>query len=257
MARVNVRFWYQVTAPVKAVIVVTVWPVCMRSETAPLNVLDVAMNRFLKFTLPVCLSLLTFVPLAASVEAAGKKEVSIALSETQIGAVQKINAYFNSFQSLRGDFTQISPKGQATRGVLSLAKPGNIRFDYAPPNPLLIVSDGKWLTIMNRTKQKGDQVPLKSTPLRLIVAPKIDLLAEANILAFEQADGLTTVALSDKKGSLGGHIILTFDETSNELQQWVVVDGKGRRTTVQFANLEKNVKFDKKIFLETIKRNTN
>lgn len=215
------------------------------------------MKLILKFALPLAIALAAGVPTISAVEAAGKSETSLALSQEQVGAVQKINAYFNSFQSLRGDFTQISPRGQATRGVLLLSKPGNIRFDYAPPNPLLIVSDGKWLTIMNRAKQKGDQVPLKSTPLRLIVAPTIDLMAEANVLAFEQVDGLTTVALSDKKGSLGGHIILTFDETKDELQQWVVVDGKGRRTTVQFANLEKNVKIDKKLFLETIKRKTN
>lgn len=215
------------------------------------------MKLILKFALPLAIALAAGVPTISAVEAAGKSETSLALSQEQVGAVQKINAYFNSFQSLRGDFTQISPRGQATRGVLLLSKPGNIRFDYAPPNPLLIVSDGKWLTIMNRAKQKGDQVPLKSTPLRLIVAPTIDLMEEANVLAFEQVDGLTTVALSDKKGSLGGHIILTFDETKDELQQWVVVDGKGRRTTVQFANLEKNVKIDKKLFLETIKRKTN
>jgi outer membrane lipoprotein-sorting protein len=212
------------------------------------------MNRLFKLVSAICVTLSLAFSFTSAADAAGKKVPAIALSEEQAAAVQKINAYFNSFQSLRGDFTQISPKGQALRGVLSLSKPGNIRFDYAPPNPLLIVSDGRWLTIMNRDKQKGDQVPLKSTPLRLIVAPTIDLLKEADVLAFEQSEGLTTVALADKKGSLGGHIILTFDETNDVLQQWVVVDGKGRRTTVQFANLERNVKLDKKIFLETIKR---
>jgi outer membrane lipoprotein-sorting protein len=41
------------------------------------------------------------------------------------------------------------------------------------------------------------------------------------------------------------------------LQQWVIVDGKGRRTTVQFANLEKDVKLNRKLFKEGINRSGN
>ncbi len=207
------------------------------------------MLKFLKFVLPVILAI---VVTPADVFAA--KAVPITLSAEQRLALDRINAYINSFQTLRGDFVQISDRGQAVKGVLMLSKPGKIRFDYAPPSPLLIVSDGKWLTIKNKVKERGDQVPLRSTPLRLIVAPKIDLFAETNVLSVEEADGLTSVALADKKGALGGHIVLVFDNVQNVLQQWIIVDGKGRRTTVQFANLEKDVKLNQKLFLETIKR---
>jgi outer membrane lipoprotein-sorting protein len=116
------------------------------------------------------------------------------------------------------------------------------------------VSDGKWLTIKNKIKERGDQVPLRATPLRLIVAPKIDLMAETNVLAVEESEGITSVALADKKDARSGHIVLIYDNVQNVLQQWVIVDAKGRRTTVQFANLEKDVKLNQKLFLETIKR---
>ena len=75
--------------------------------------------------------------------------------------MQKINAFLNSFQSLKSDFTQISSKGQMAQGVLLINKPGKLRFEYAAPNPMLIVSDGRWLTIKNRVKEKGDQFPLR------------------------------------------------------------------------------------------------
>ena len=176
------------------------------------------------------------------------------LSADQLAAVQRINDYLNSYQSLRGDFLQTSPKGRSTRGVMNIQKPGKLRFEYEPPNPLLIASDGTWLTIKDKKKERGDQVPLSSTPLRLIVAPKINLLAETNVVGFEQTEGFTTVALSDKKGALKGQIVLVFDETKKELQQWIIVDGKGQRTTVQLGNLEKNVKIDPKLFKVTIKR---
>lgn len=169
-------------------------------------------------------------------------------------AADKINTFFNSFQTLKGDFVQTSPAGRASRGIMHLSKPGKLRFEYEPPNPLLIASDGKWLTIKNKQKEKGDQVPLSSTPLRLIVSSKLNLLQEASVVGFEQNGGFTTMALADKKGSLAGQIVLVFDDGRNELQQWIIIDGKGRRTTVELGNLEKNVKINPKLFQVTIKR---
>jgi outer membrane lipoprotein-sorting protein len=185
---------------------------------------------------------------------AGTKIAAIALSAEQQQSINKISAYINSFQSLKSNFTQISPRGQSSQGILLISKPGKLRFEYAPPNPLLIVSDGKWLTIKNRVKEKGDQFPLSATPLRLVVSPKIDLLAETNVIGFESKDGMTSVSLADRKDSLGGYIVLMFDEQQNRLHQWVIVDGKGRRTTVQLANIETGGKFDPKLFIGKINR---
>ena len=178
----------------------------------------------------------------------------IELSPEQIDSINKISAYMNSFMTLQGEFTQISPKGNVSKGVMFISKPGKLRFEYAPPNPFLLVSDGKWVTLKNRAKEKGDQFPLSATPLRLVVSQKIDLLQEANILGFEQADGIDSVLLEDRDGTLGGQLVLIFDETLNQLQQWIIIDGKGRRTTVSLANLESGVQIDPKLFVVKIDR---
>lgn len=178
----------------------------------------------------------------------------LALSAAEQQSIRKINDYLNSFQSFKSDFTQISAKGQTSQGILLISKPGKLRFEYAAPNPLLIVSDGKWLTIKNRVKERGDQFPLSATPLRLVVAPQIDLMTETDIIGFESKDGITSVSMVDRKGSLGGYIILVFDEQHNELQQWIIVDGKDRRTTVQLAHIEVGGSFDPKLFIGKIDR---
>lgn len=190
-----------------------------------------------------------FLPVA---EAAKVKSLEVT-PEIQEAAA-RINAYFNSFQTLKGEFVQTGAKGRSTRGVMHLSKPGKLRFEYEPPNPLLIASDGKWLTIKNKVKEKGDQVPLSSTPMRLIVAPKLNLLAETSVVQFEQNNGITTMGLVDKKGSIAGQIYLVFDDAKSELVQWIIVDGKGQRTTVELSNLEKDVKMNPKLFNVTIKR---
>ena len=179
---------------------------------------------------------------------------AISLTPAQQQSFQRLNAYINSFQSLKCDFVQVSPRGNMAKGVLLINKPGKLRFDYAAPNPLLIVADGKWLTIKDRVKEKGDQFPLSSTPLRLVVSPRIDLAAETSVIAFNSADGLSSISLVDRKSSLGGYITLVFDEQRNQLVQWVVVDGKGRQTTVQLTNIVTGGSFDPKLFVGKIDR---
>ncbi len=180
---------------------------------------------------------------------------AIKLTAEQKQSVEAISDYMNSFTSMRGEFTQISPKGNMSRGVFFISKPGKMRFEYAPPNPFLIVSDGKWLTIKNVKKEKGDQFPLSQTPLRLVLGKKVDILKDADVLGFEEQDGLVSVTLEDKETTLGGgQLTLVFDQTRKELQQWVVIDGKGRRTTVTLENLEADVQNDPKLFVVKINR---
>ena len=181
-------------------------------------------------------------------DGASAKNAALALNPEQQQAVRQLNDYINSFQSLKCAFSQVSPKGTLTNGTLYIAKPGKLRFDYAN-NPLLIVSDGRWLTIKDRQRERGDQFPLSATPLRLVVSTQVDLLAETNVIAFDNQDGLTTVSLQDRKDSIGGYITLIYDQKLKRLTQWTVVDGKDRRTTVQLSNVEFGGKFDPKLFV--------
>ncbi len=207
------------------------------------------MNTF-STTIRAFLALAATIAFAAT--ASAERFQAIQLSADQVTEVQKITDYINSFQSMRGDFTQVSSRGQTTKGVMFISKPGKLRFEYAPPVPLLIVSDGKWLTIANTQRQRGDQFPLSATPLRFVVTPGVNLLQEADVVGFEQNDGLSSVAFQDKKGKMSGYITLIFDDRANVLQQWIITDAKGRRTTVQLANLEKGVTVDPKLFVVKI-----
>jgi len=177
------------------------------------------------------------------------------LSPEQEAAVNGISDYLNSFKTLQGEFTQVSPKGNLSQGVFYISKPGKMRFEYAPPNPFLIVSDGTWLTIKNVKKEKGDQFPLSQTPLRLVLGNKVDILRDTMILDFQEQDGIVSVTLEDKKNTLGsGQLTLVYDKTRNALQQWVVIDGKGRKTTVSLENVQAGIEPDPKLFVVKIKR---
>lgn len=209
------------------------------------------MNSISRFTRRAALgfALIALAPLPAS---AAKP---IEVTQAQAASINAISDYINSFKTIQGEFTQISPKGNLSRGVFYIAKPGKMRFEYAPPNPFLIVADGTWLTVKNTKKEKGDQFPLSQTPLRLVLGDKVDILGDTNILDFEEQDGLTSVTLEDKESTLGnGKLTLVYDQTRKALQQWIVTDGKGRRTTVTLENVVAGIETDPKMFVVKIDR---
>jgi outer membrane lipoprotein-sorting protein len=102
---------------------------------------------------------------------------------------------------------------------------------------------------MDRNRERGDQFPLSATPLRLVVSPQVDLLAETDVVAYDSKDGRTSVSLQDRRDKLGGYITLIYDEQLKQLTQWTVVDGKDRRTTVQLSNMQYGGSFDPKLFV--------
>jgi hypothetical protein len=149
------------------------------------------MNSFSQLTRRAVLGL-GFLALAAFPALAAKP---IDVTPEQAAAINELSEYLNSFKTIQGEFTQISPKGNLSRGVFFIKKPGKMRFEYAPPNPFLIVADGRWLTIKNVKKEKGDQFPLSQTPLRLVLGNKVDILKDTKILAYEEQDGIASPRL--------------------------------------------------------------
>ena len=178
-----------------------------------------------------------------------QQSAAAALTAEQQSAVQQISVYFNNMKTLQGEFTQIGPKGHVSAGIFYISKPGRLRFEYAPPNPFVVVADGSWVTIKNNVKNTADQYPLSATPLRLVLADQVDLLKEADVKAVETVDNLARVTVEDKAKLVQGHLELVFDTERNELQQWIIVDGQGRRTTISLMNLQVDAKPDPKLFV--------
>jgi outer membrane lipoprotein-sorting protein len=169
-------------------------------------------------------------------------------SPEQMAALQTLGSYFNTIRNIKGEFTQIGPKGHVSTGIFYISKPGRMRFEYAPPNPFIVVSDGTWVTIKNNVKNQADQYPLSVTPLRLVLADRVDLMSEADIKSIDVADDVTTVVLEDKDGLVPGQLVLVFDNRQKALQQWVIIDGEGRRTTISLNNIEAANSPDPKLF---------
>ena len=90
-----------------------------------------------------------------------------------------LSGYLNSLTTVEAAFTQINPDGSIATGTLRINRPGRIRFEYAPPDKTVVLSDGQQVAIFDgKSNQPPDQYPLRRTPLNLILACRPDVLAK-------------------------------------------------------------------------------
>ncbi len=187
--------------------------------------------------------------LSALVAGIQSTSAAVQLSADDQAAVLQLNNYLNQIRQMKGEFTQTSPRGQVANGVFYISKPGKMRFEYAPPSPLLVVSDGSWVTVQNTKRKRDDQYPLSATPLKLVLSDQVNLLEQAVILNIEHKDDLAAITLQEKDQLVAGQLTMIFNRTSNELVQWIIVDGKGQQTTVELSNVENGTQANPALFV--------
>lgn len=172
----------------------------------------------------------------------------IALDAEQQVTLRKINTYLNALNTMRGRFTQLGPSGEFTEGDFYLQRPGKIRFEYSPPNPILVIADGFWVGIEDRKLRDTQKYPLAATPLRLLLEKHVDIGREARIVGFKEQGGDTVLTLEARSRTTPGRLTLVLGGPSFALKQWIVIDAQGLRTEVSLFDLVADVQLDPKLF---------
>lgn len=163
-------------------------------------------------------------------------------------AIADASAYLSALDSMQGDFLQVGPDGSVTEGKFYLRRPGRLRFEYNPPENLLVVADGTWVAVKD-SAAPAQRYPIASTPLGLILAQNVDLTNSARVLKVENQPGALLVTLADRAGEAPGQITLIFDQPRMQLRQWVVTDAQGLQTTVALRNIQTGVRADNALFV--------
>jgi outer membrane lipoprotein-sorting protein len=140
--------------------------------------------------------------------------------------------------TMRADFTQTDRAGRTVRGVLTLKQPGKIRFEYEKSVNMLIVSNGRSLTMIDYDVKRLERYPLG--PLGALLNPAKDVkqygrlvpTTNPNVISIQVRDPkkpeypTLTIIMVRKAGAPGGL----------ELTSWVALDAQNKQTTVRLAN---------------------
>lgn len=145
-----------------------------------------------------------------------------------------------SITTLRADFTQTDRAGQTVRGVLTIKRPGRIRFEYAKGTDMLVVSDGKALTLVDYEVNQVQRWPIGNSPLGALLDPRRDVKKYGKLVATGNPN-VFSVEVRDPKKPEYGIITLVFLRNGAapgglELTSWVALDSQNQRTTVRLAN---------------------
>jgi outer membrane lipoprotein-sorting protein len=167
----------------------------------------------------------------------------------QRALIERVSAYLSNMRTLVGEFYQVAPDGTRTAGDFYLMKPGKVRFDYNPPSQIELIADGRSVAVRDRYLASQDLYPISQTPLRFLLADRIDLLRDTNLVAVYGDDVFVTVVIEERQIVRGKYrVMLMFGAKDYQLKQWTVTDPQGYDTTVAVFNLDPNTKPDPEMF---------
>jgi outer membrane lipoprotein-sorting protein len=172
-----------------------------------------------------------------------------AFDAKQRALVNRVSTYLTSVQTLTGNFVQVGPDGRRTSGHLFIQKPGKVRFEYDPPSPIDIIADGTQVVVHDRHLGTNDLYPLSQTPLRFLLADRIDLLQDTNVVGVTADDTFVSVIIEERQPFIGtNRLMMMLDSKDFRLKQWTVTDVQGFDTTIAVSNLDSSKRPDPNLF---------
>ena len=184
----------------------------------------------------------------ARTDTLGAQNQRVGIDSKKFSAIERINAYLNEIKTLRADFLQVATNGEIASGKLYMSRPGKIRFEYKPPSPVLILSDGTFLIYIDKHLEGMTHFFLSNSPISFLVKKSVRITDDTEIISFSQKANIIRIKLAKLNQIDKGTITLNFTNQPFDLRKWVVTDPQGVETTVILSNMEKNITLNPKLF---------
>lgn len=160
----------------------------------------------------------------------------------------QIETYLNAIHTLKAHFLQVAPDGAMSQGTAWIERPGRMRFEYDPPANILLVAGHGNLVFEDHSIDQISEVPLRLTPLGILLADHISLSGAVTVVGFQRLPGQLQVTLVRSASPQDGSLTLVFTANPLVLRQWTVLDAQRRETHVTLYNVEQGVNLDPKLF---------
>ncbi|BBU61538.1 hypothetical protein MSC49_14730 [Methylosinus sp. C49] len=182
---------------------------------------------------------------AAAVAVAAQPQAPLTRDE----AIKRAEASLNSSPVMTADFVQIGGDGRRAEGKLYVHKVGRMRFEYAQPATMEVVSDGVQVAVRDRKLNTQDLYFINQTPLKFLLNEKVDLQKDVKLVDVVIDDAGASISIEDK-ATFGGtsKIKLIFDSKTFLLKQWQVSDPQGYETLVSLFNVDRSSAPDANLF---------
>ena len=163
--------------------------------------------------------------------------------------IDDLSGYLNEIDTIQTEFTQINWDGSISTGTLFMHRPGRARFEYNPPEDILLIAGGGMLAVFDgRSNAPPEQYALRRTPLSVILAADVDLSRENMVVDYFEDGIKTIVTAQDPEHPEYGNIQLVFTPDPIELRQWIITNDAGEETTVILGETERDMDLSSILF---------
>ena len=173
-------------------------------------------------------------------------------SAVQPALSARVERYLNSITTMRARFLQIAPSGDISRGIVLLSRPGQLRIEYDPPVPILILTEGSWLMFYDKELEQPSYAPVDDSLAGFLVRKTIRLTDDDVSHKIFRGKGVIRVSITRREAPESGKLTLVFSDKPLRLRQWTITDGRGEETRVALENPRFNGKIEAKEFEFTL-----
>jgi outer membrane lipoprotein-sorting protein len=178
--------------------------------------------------------------LALAVPVALIAPVTPAAAITDDAELDQVVDALRAISTMKADFTQTDRDGKTVRGVLTLKRPGKIRFDYEKGVNMLIVSDGHALTFLDYSVNQKQRYPIGNSPLGALLNPKRDVKQYGKVIPTGNPNVYSVEVKDSKRPEYGVITVIMVKDAASpgglQLSSWVALDAQNHRTTVRLSN---------------------
>jgi outer membrane lipoprotein-sorting protein len=165
-------------------------------------------------------------------------------AQAQSSDLAAVERHLSAVQSMTATFSQTDARNRTARGTVQLKRPGRIRFEYQGGD-LLLVGNGKRLTMVDYAVGQKSSWDLNKTPLGILLSPNPDIGRIAKVMPQDDPRVLVVRARDARRPEFGT-LIMSFVKTPSApggllLKGWTAIDAQNKRTTVKLDNHRYNV----------------
>jgi outer membrane lipoprotein-sorting protein len=171
-----------------------------------------------------------------------------AFDPAQDPLVGDVRAYLDALTTLKATFLQVNHAGDVADGIVYLARPDRMRFEYQQPPGLLVVANGTLLRVYDPEIETVTELPFADTPASLILRQDVDLGGVIKVVSVGLDQGALTMTVVQRDNPGLGALTVLFQAEPLELKQWTVVDAQGYSTRVTLFDTQVGLDLDPALF---------
>ncbi len=179
---------------------------------------------------------------------AAEPAAAVSLSAEDRKAVQRIEEYINSIDTLQARFIQLNPNGRFVEGTLYMWRPGRLRFEYDPPIPYRLMADGNRLVFYDAELETATYLSVDGTPLEVLLAKVVRLSDDVEVTKVERGHASLRITAVWVPMRDRGMVQITFSERPFELKKWSIIDAEGIAVHIALLDTRYGVDLDPKLF---------